>query len=112
MPGTVPPQHRYLANLEQRDLLARLRSAAGIPTLILWELVELDHAYTVVIAGPETARKLGIQEGEIIGYLVQAGRAQRVGPSSGEAIVPRRDQAPPARDFIGSLRWKARASGA
>ena len=111
MPDAVSAQHRYLANLDPRDLLARIRTVSSVPGLVIWEMVAVNQRYMPVIAGTETARKLGIHAGEIIGYLVESGRAQGTRPAAGTAIVPRVNQAPPARDFIGSLRWKARNAG-
>ena len=105
---TVSAQHRYLANMSQPDLLARIRAASDMPDVLLWEMVGLNHIYTPVIAGPETARKLEIRAGEIIGYLVPESGGHSRGSTIGDAFVPRQNQAPPARDVIGALRWQMR----
>ncbi len=108
---TVSAQHRYLANMSQPDLLARIRAASDMTDVLLWEMVGLNHIYTPVIAGPETARKLEIRAGEIIGYLVSEGGGHFRGSTTGDALVPHKNQAPPARDVIGTLRWQIRLSG-
>ena len=89
-----------------------MRNASDLADLILWEMVGLNHFYTPVIAGPEAARKLGIQQGEIIGYLTPEGGGHVQGSAVGDAMVPIKNQAPPARDLIGALRWQARLAGA
>ncbi len=111
MPDAVSAQHRYLANLDPRDLLARIRTVSSVPGLVIWEMVAVNQRYMPVIAGTETARKLGIHAGEIIGYLISTEGGPSQESSGGETFIVNQNQAPPARDLIGTIRWKSRVAG-
>ncbi len=102
--------HYFLAGLEQHDLIARIRQAADDPDLLLWEMIELNNIYTAVVAGPITAQRLRISEGEIIGYHVPDFN-RVVGSAFGDAMVQDPAQAPDQRDVIGTLRWRFRLAG-
>jgi hypothetical protein len=59
-----------LKSLSRRDLLRELRRVSEMPSLLLWEQVGYGSIYTPVSAGVQTAARLGVPRGSIIGYLV------------------------------------------
>lgn len=99
------PQHHYLASLPQAELLKRLREISDNDSLLLWEMVGLNHICYDILAGPLTAAKLGIHRGELIGYFTPDGCGHIMGGSIGDLSVPHPNEPPPEMDIIGRLRW-------
>lgn len=104
--------HYYLADLDQQDLVRRIRRASGNTEIVLWEMVGLNNIFTPVSAGPETAKALGIERGEVIGYYIPDGGGHFMGAAVGDAGVADPNQPPPMRDIVGTLRWRRQLSDA
>ena len=118
----INPQrnHYELVSLKQSELLTRIRQAAEIRNIVLWEMVGLNDIYVTVTAGPICAGKLGINKGEIIGYSLNysytdsKGNTKEenynnvTGKAIGDAMVEEPNQPPPIQDIIGTMRWRMR----
>ncbi|HXI20077.1 MAG TPA: nuclear transport factor 2 family protein [Gemmatimonadales bacterium] len=63
----------FLRTLPRRELLRRIRQAAGDDGIVFWEQVAYSDMYAKVTAGPQTAAKLGVPVGTVIGYRILAG---------------------------------------
>ena len=57
----------------RRTLQAELRKITGDQDFHLWEFVGMNWIYRPVSAGPQTAARLGVPQGAIIGYHVDSG---------------------------------------
>ena len=64
---------KHFQTLPRRTLQAELRRITEDPEFYLWEFIGLNWMYTPVSAGPQTAARLGVKRGAIIGYHVAAG---------------------------------------
>jgi hypothetical protein len=60
---------QLLKKLPRRQLLTEIRRAAGDQSIVLWEQIPYGEIYKAVQAGPETAVKLGVKRGDVIGYV-------------------------------------------
>jgi hypothetical protein len=69
-PTPTPPTPALLRlrQLSRPALLKELREVTGDSKLRLWEQVEYGEFYHIVRAGAETAARLGIRVGDVIGY--------------------------------------------
>ena len=112
--------HYLLASLNQEELLKRIRSAIEFNDIVLWEMVGLNDIYVPHTVGSISAGKLGINEGEIIGYSLSysytdaKGNKKKedynkvTGKAIGDAMVEEPNQPPPIKDIIGTMRWRMR----
>ena len=85
-----------LQNLSRRELLLHIRRVTGMENFLLWENVAYGDIWGVVQAGPEAAARLGVREGEIIGYVVQGERPK--GSAIGDLMHARPQNYPPYPD--------------
>jgi hypothetical protein len=72
--SSAPPSPTLLElrQLPRGELLKKIRAASDDYEIVLWEQVHYGGGYTPVVAGPKAAAKLGVREGEVIGYKVEA----------------------------------------
>lgn len=63
----------FLRTLPRSELLRRIRAAANDDRIVFWEQIAYSDMYDKVAAGPETAARLGVPVGTIIGYRILAG---------------------------------------
>ena len=98
--------HYMLARLDQQDLICLIRRASGDNELVLWEMIGLNSFYEIHTAGPQTAGKLGINVGEVIGYKIPGGGGHFMGAAIGDLENQIPMQPPPVKDIIGTIRWR------
>jgi hypothetical protein len=86
----------YLKSLSRDELLTEIRRATENPDILLWELVGYGDMYEPVRAGPETAAALGLEGGEVIGYVLLVPRP--MGSAIGDLMNSVRQDEPPYPD--------------
>ena len=59
-----------LQNMPRPQLLEEIRQVTGNKDILLWEMVVYGAMYEPVLAGPITAQALGVNDGDVIGYVV------------------------------------------
>jgi hypothetical protein len=59
-----------LQTMPRSQLLEEIRTATGNNAIVLWEMIPYGAMYEPVVAGTVTAQTLGVEEGDVIGYVV------------------------------------------
>ncbi len=87
---------KYLRSLPRNELVREIRRATGDDRILLWEQVGYGDMYTPVRAGVETAAKLGVLPGVVIGYLLTVERP--MGSALGDLMNAECQDSPPYPD--------------
>ncbi len=90
-PWSPPSNNSTLQRLRQlsrQELLYEIRKATGEPDIVLWEQVAYGDIYSVVRAGPQAAKKLGVRPGDPIGYKTDGSHMPESSIFGTEGAVP------------------------
>lgn len=86
----------YLRGLPRRQLVREIRRAAEDNSILLWEFVSYGDMYAPCSAGPQTAARLGVKVGTIIGYKLLTDAP--MGSAIGDLMHAVRQDDPPYPD--------------